>query len=243
MNTPWQITTAPPSLGEDEIHVWRASLNASPAHIETLRQVLSAEEIARAERFRLPKLRDHFITARGVLRTLLASYLHVEPASVAFCYQPQGKPAIDAKVHPQSIQFNLSHSGDWVLYAVTLQRAVGIDIESHRLTRDLNGIVNRFFSPGERAAMAALPDEQRPTAFFRYWTVKEAYLKACGTGLASPLDQFEVTLSSNAAPVIHEANGNAVQWSCQELPSEPDYNAAVVAEGSGWRLQCWQQAD
>jgi 4'-phosphopantetheinyl transferase len=198
----WRVPDIQPPLGDDEVHVWRVALPMPVPQAEALRRSLSADEIDRAERFRLPKLRHNFVVARGTLRSILAGYLGVEPSQVSLGYQPHGKPTLDGNVHPQPIHFNLSHSGDWALYAVALRREVGIDIESHRLARDFDGIVNRFFSPGERTAISSLAEEQRPAAFFRYWTVKEAYLKAHGTGLSSPLDQFEVTFPSDAQPVI-----------------------------------------
>jgi 4'-phosphopantetheinyl transferase len=229
-----------PTLVADEIHLWHARLQAPPNRVETLRQSLSVDEVARAERFRLAKHRDRFIIARGALRAVLARYQQIGPARLSFVYGPLGKPALADASAAMPIRFNLSHSGDWALVAVALGRELGVDIERHRSVSGLDGMVERFFSAGERAAIMALPVTQRPAAFFRYWTVKEAYLKARGTGLSSPLNQFEVTFTSGAAPVIHDAQGNEDrQWSCCEVPFEPGYSTAMVAEGRGWQLRCW----
>jgi len=237
----WQVATSHPRLGDGEVHVWRAPLVIPAADVETLRRCLSADEILRAERFRPPKLREKFIAARGMLRTLLARYLQMQPSQVSFAYSPLGKPELAGNVHQEPLCFNLSHSGDLAVYAFALHRRLGVDVECHRMMSDCEGLVARFFSAGEQAALSALPKDERLPAFFRCWTLKEAYLKARGTGLSFPLNRFEVMIAADAAPAIRDETGEAAEWSCRELPSEPGYAAAVVAQGHDWRLCCWQE--
>ncbi len=234
----WQETVNHPPLGEKEIHVWRGWLRGPASTVERLQRSLSADEIARAERFRLPKLRDHFVVARGTLRGLLSRYLGIDPAEIALAYGPLGKPAL-AKPADSPIHFNLSHSGDVALYAFSLSREVGVDVERHRPAEKIEGIANRFYSPRECAALAALPEEERRLLFFRYWTIKEAYLKARGKGLSVPLRQVEVTFPAVGPPLIDDSSSRG-DWSCRELPHEPPYTAAVVAQGHDWRPVCWQ---
>jgi 4'-phosphopantetheinyl transferase len=233
------VPAAHPPLGAEEVHVWRSSLHVPASDLEDLRQSLSVDEIARAERFRVPKVREQFIVARGTLRTLLGRYLGIDPAEAAFVYGPLGKPALAERWADTSIHFNLSHSGDVALYAFSVGRELGVDVERHRPAEKIEGIASRFFSPRECAALQALPDEQRRELFFRYWTVKEAYLKARGKGLSVPLRQVEVSFPPGSSPVIHDSSGSG-DWSCRELPHEPPYTAAVVAEGQEWRPLCWQ---
>jgi 4'-phosphopantetheinyl transferase len=237
--SPWQVPAGHPPLGEDEVHVWRGLLRVPASCLEDLRRSLSADEIARAERFRLPKLHDQFIVARGTLRTLLGRYLGIDPAETAFVYGPIGKPALADRTHKTPIHFNLSHSGDVALYAFSAGREVGVDVECHRSLAKVEGIANRFFSPRECAMLWALPDDQRLEAFFRFWTVKEAYLKARGKGLSVPLSQVEVSFPPDGSPVIRDSSGSG-DWSCRELPHESPYTAAVVVQGYDWRPLCWQ---
>jgi 4'-phosphopantetheinyl transferase len=169
--TAWRVPASHPALDRCAVHVWRASLHATAQQIETLRGTLSDDEIARADRLRLEKKRNEFIVAWGALRAILGRYLDVRPASLAF-------------------------SGDWLLCAFAAGRQVGVDIE-RRHPVELEAIIRRFFAAGERAAMQSLPEERKLAAFFRFWTLKEAYVKAQGIGLSYPLDQFEVMLTPN----------------------------------------------
>jgi len=233
--TAWRVPASHPALNSREVHVWRASLLATSEQFETLRDTLSDDEIARADRLRLENKRNEFIVARGVLRTILGRYLDVQPASLAFSYSGRGKPELAATVGRELLCFNLSHSGDWLLCAFAAGRQVGVDIERHHPVGGLDAIVRRFFSAGERAAIHSLPEEQKLASFFRFWTLKEAYVKAQGIGLSYPLDQFDVTLTPSGPPTLCNAQGDAAQWSCVELPVDPGYSAALVAAGHGWR--------
>jgi phosphopantetheine--protein transferase-like protein len=124
----------------------------------------------------------------------------------------QGKPQV------AGIEFNLSHSGDLVAYVVS-DRPVGIDIERIR-SMDLSGIVQRFFAPSEFAAWQNLPQSEQEAAFFRTWTVKEAYLKAIGTGLHTPLSEVEVSIDQDL-PIILQAPGSE-NWQLCPIPTTPD---------------------
>jgi 4'-phosphopantetheinyl transferase len=190
---PW---LAPPGilvLGNDDVHVWRATLDKTPSQIQSYLHNLAADEHVRAERFYFERDREHFIAARGVLRAILGGYLHRTPESLSFCYSSHGKPALAGESAEDAIRFNVSHSQGVALFAVTRGREVGIDIEHIRFDLEVAEIAERFFSPWEVATLRALPIEAQRQAFFCCWTRKEAYIKARGEGLSLPLDQFEVS--------------------------------------------------
>jgi 4'-phosphopantetheinyl transferase len=227
-----------PKLEEDEVHVWRVSLQRSEADVIRLRDTLSADEAARADRFHFERDRRHFIAGRGLLRTLLAGYLGRRPAELRFAYGPHGKPLL-AETGP--LRFNLAHSQGLALIAITLGREVGVDVEWLDRTIRHEEIAQRFFSPREQAALAALPAELRAEAFFLCWTRKEAYLKAHGGGLSVPLDSFDVSLTPGAPAELLEVRGKPVEagrWSLLALEPGPGYVGAVAAEGRSWRLWC-----
>jgi 4'-phosphopantetheinyl transferase len=103
-------------------------------------------------------------------------------------------------------------------------------------------IVQRFFSPGERAAYAALPEDQKPEAFYRCWTGKEAYLKALGKGLVH-LARFDTSFAPGKPARLLCVDGDldkASNWSLATLDPAPGYVAALAVEGQGWDLECWQ---
>jgi 4'-phosphopantetheinyl transferase len=179
-----------------------------------------------------------------LLRTILGRYLDVAPGTVRFCYGPHGKPALIAEMAEQTgVRFNVAHSHDLALYAVTRGREVGIDVERIRAEVASTEIAQRFFSPAEVAALCALPDELQTEAFFACWTRKEAYIKATGGGLSHPLDGFDVSLTPGE-PVValrtHADPQEAARWSLRALDPGPGYAAAVAVEATRWNLTCWQ---
>jgi 4'-phosphopantetheinyl transferase len=243
---PWRLPPETFILGSDEVHVWRATLDQPPSQIESFRHTLAADEHARAERFYFQRDREHFIVARGVLRSLLGCYLNKAPECLSFRYSSYGKPALAGESGGNTVRFNLSHSHRVALYAVTRGREVGIDLERIRFDLDVEQIAERFFSRWEIATLLTLPPEVQRQAFFLCWTRKEAYIKARGEGLSLPLDQFDVSLIPGEPAALlstHQGSHEALRWSLQELTPAPGYVAALAVEGRGWRLACWQWPD
>jgi len=240
---PWRSPPKTLVLGCDEVHVWRATLDQTSSQIQSFLPNLAADEQARAKRFHFERDRKRFIVARGVLRAILGRHLNRAPECVSFCYSSHGKPALAGESDRDAIRFSVSHSRGVALYAVTRGREVGIDLERIRFDLAVAEIAERFFSPREVAMLRALPTELQQQAFFRYWTCKEAYIKARGEGLSLPLDQFDVSLASGEPAAIlgiQQDPSEASRWSLQELTPAPGYLAALAVEGHGWRLTCWQ---
>jgi len=124
----WASGPANPALARGALHVWRAELD----HVDpNLASALSDDERARVDRMLGNREQQRWRAARGVLRTLLALYMDLEPAALRFRAGPHGKPALD----PPAISFNLSHSGGLALYAVA-HNAVGVDVELDRGDRN-----------------------------------------------------------------------------------------------------------
>ena len=117
------------------------------------------------------------------------------------------------------------------------ERELGVDIEKIRAGVEREGIAERFFSPGEVAALRAAPVEERDEAFFRCWTRKEAYVKARGGGLSIPLDSFEVTLGRERAALSRASDSEG--WTMAALEPAPGYAGALVVEGSVAPPRCF----
>lgn len=226
-------------INPDEVHVWTATRTGDDARVGALRGLLDAGEIRRADRFAFERDRRRFAVGRGLLRTILGSYLDLDPSSLRFVANGHGKPELVAD-QGRGLRFNVSHSGDWVLIAVTRDRAIGVDIEQVRPDFGGEAIAGRFFAPAEVEALRVVPPERRTLAFFHGWARKEAYIKAQGKGLALPLDTFEVEIDP-AAPAslraTHPDPAEARRWSLVELATEPGFVAACCVEGQGWRLR------
>ena len=212
------------------VHVWIVSLSQAAERLELLRRYLSPDEQFRVQRFILPQVRDRFIAARGQLREILADYLSSGPADPVFTYGPHGKPDLSGE-GTIPLRFNLSHSGDLALVAVNLHHPIGVDIELMRPGRPLRRLADRFFSSREAVALAGLAEELRTEAFYACWTRKEAYLKAQGTGLATPLNAFDVTLRPDepATLIAHRLNpAETSRWQLVDIQVPDGYRGAVV---------------
>jgi 4'-phosphopantetheinyl transferase len=227
----------------DDVHVWRIDLKQTESNTRSLARLLNEDETSRAGRFYFPKHRDRFIVARGVLRLILGRYLEADPAQLRFSYSPYGKPSLRGKYSASELQFNLAHSHEAAVYAFTLRRQIGIDIEYMRADTSGDEIAERFFAATEVAALLALPPEQRTAAFFNCWTRKEAYIKARGEGLSFPLGDFAVSLAPGEPAALLSVVGapqETSRWSLRELTPGVGYVAAIAVEGHQWRLKHWE---
>jgi len=229
-----------PLLGRRDVHVWRVSLDQTPTIVERFYQLLCVDEQARAARFHFEKDRQHFIVARGCLRTILARYLEIAPRKIQFTYTPYGKPELATSTsQPQSLNFNLAHSGGFALYALTEVGEIGIDLEHVRPEFAGDEIARRFFSSDEVARLTKLPANVRHEAFFNCWTRKEAFIKAKGIGLSLPLDQFDVTLTPSEPAALLRTRwdeNEAARWSLKAIDVGPGYVAAAALAARDWQL-------
>ena len=241
--TGWETPPEPFELGAGQVHVFRADLDLAEPILGRLESGLSEDEIARADRFVLPKVRKRFVAGRGLLRELLARYLGTDPSALAFCYGPQGKPALAGPQTEHSLSFNLSHSAHMVVCAVTRSGELGIDVERLRPAVNSEAIARRFFSPRETAALLALPPASRPQAFLACWTRKEAYIKAKGGGLTIPLASFDVSLApGEPVALLRTADPEETRrWLLHELAPAPGFVAALAVDRhvEGLRLFSW----
>lgn len=215
----------------DEIHVWLIALPDGEEYPADLARIISPEEGARAARFIFARDRARFIVAHAALRFILAPYTDQRPAALVIGVAEKGKPYLAE--HPR-VRFNLSHSGSYAMVAVALDHDVGVDIEHIRPERPGDAIAERFFAPAEVRDLNATPESSRAAAFFNCWSRKEAYIKARGLGLAIPLDSFAVSLGEVAELRAAE---DRERWSMCALLAPTGYAAALVAEGSGWRVR------
>jgi 4'-phosphopantetheinyl transferase len=235
----WTHTPAAQKIASHQIHIWRAALDATALQTEQLQAFLSADEIARADRFHFEKDRLRYIVARGTLRQILGLYLKSAPHALQFDYTHFGKPFLPSETAKIGINFNLSHSGDMVLYAITRGQCVGIDLEKINPTIAIEQIAQRFFSPAEITALHAAPGDQRDQLFFLYWTRKEAILKATGKGVAFPLEKVNVSQQANHgwSPVLlSDDSEKKQQWFTQDLFPDAGYQAAIAVEKNNCEL-------
>ncbi|MEL6381050.1 MAG: 4'-phosphopantetheinyl transferase superfamily protein [Cyanobacteria bacterium J06626_18] len=182
-----------------ETHVWQLHIPDFRSELDGWFQWLSVDERDRAQRFFKPEDRERFILSRGGLRYLLASYLDCAPKSLLFAYSDYGKPSL-ADPCPV-LQFNLAHSGSWVVYAVGQQALLGVDVEQINPRTRLDGLIERCLTSNEQATLP-VAHAARLEGFFQHWTVKEAHLKAIGLGLSYPMTDVEIAWHPDPTLVI-----------------------------------------
>jgi 4'-phosphopantetheinyl transferase len=227
----WPPPPAQPSLRATDVHIWAAHLDLSLENLARMASILSDEEQKRAARFRIERHHNRFIAARGILRSLLATYLDCAADELLFEYGQNGKPALTVPFAGSGLAFNLAHSQDLALVAVTRLGPIGVDVEQIRPMADADELVERFFSPRENALFQTLPDEQKSIAFFNLWTRKEAWLKATSEGIAHSLNRVEVTfLPGEPAQLLalpQKPTSNS-DWVLRELAPTTGFVGAVA---------------
>ncbi|MGI0495028.1 4'-phosphopantetheinyl transferase family protein [Alkalinema pantanalense CENA528] len=212
------------------VHLWQAGLDCDRSQLVPYAQILSPDERQRADRFVKPLHRDRFIAGRGILRVLLGQCLGIAPERLQFSYGPHGKPEL-AYPAEAGWQFNLAHSEDQSLIALTQGAAIGVDLEKIRPMPQLDQLTARFYAPAEHAQIMATPLADRETLFFRYWTCKEAFLKATGEGLGK-LQQLELALGRSVQAgivrIVTLPESPPTAWQLRELPLTNDFVGAIA---------------
>lgn len=193
---------------------------------------LSEDERDRADRYRQSRDRQQFVMTRGLLRQRLGDYLGLSPASLQFCYGQYGKPELDlSRLSDRSLWFNTSHSGGVALLAFSWDGAIGVDLEAPRSMSDahLLKLAQRFFFASEVQALERVNGAERSALFFRYWTCKEARVKATGIGL-SQLAHTPIHWNADDQPQpLTDATGQIS--TIQTLSLRCGYPAAIAAIG------------
>ncbi len=226
------VTTLSPADARGEpVRVLCLRLERDPSRVTAWRAELSAEEQARAARFRQPDDVARWVLGRTALRRILGARLRCSPEAVSLVPGPNGKPVLPPESPPW--QFNLSHSGDWLLLALAWRRRVGIDVEAWG-DLEYAALAELAFAPEERAALAAAPVVQRAATFFATWTRKEALLKARGLGLgAFPLEEFAVEPRPQVRPRVERWRGETDPgrvWRLFSMPVAERCSACLAVE-------------
>jgi 4'-phosphopantetheinyl transferase len=191
----WATARVPQKIAAEQIHVWAWLLDSSvgfSAHDRSQIGLLDAKELERFHRFHFERDRARFGIAHANVRRILGAYLDREPERILFRANPFGKPELVTEEQTRPLYFNLSHSRNIALLALSKDTEVGVDIEDLRPIEP--EVAESHFSPIELAALSSLEGEAWLKGFYHCWTRKEAILKAEGVGLNLPLHSFDVSL-------------------------------------------------
>lgn len=216
----WDAPARAGALRGGAVEVWRLDLRQSRRIVEVFSHQISGAERARASRFRQVSDHDAFVLTRGVLRQLLSAYLArdgqaVSAEAVELARGAHGKPRVARLRASDSLEFSVSHSGDYALLGFGRNGAIGVDIERVDSRRNIELIVEHHFTPNEAAAVRGESDKGSKASqvelFYRFWTRKEAYIKALGEGMSLDLRSFEVGLQPGAN-LAWSARDDAARW-------------------------------
>jgi len=207
------------TLPEGDIHLWVAFPDewAAPSQIAAARDILAPDEIARMERFRFPEHRHLFAVSHLLVRTALSYYSDLPPCAWRFVNDENGKPKIDPVAEADALSFSLAHTKGLAVVGMAGGTDIGVDVERTGRRVDAEGLSRRFFSTEEAAILESLPPDRLDEQFPRYWTLKEAFIKALGLGLSHPLDSFAFRLTG-------------------ESPCRIDFSAAEPQDPRKWRF-------
>ncbi|MFN3234124.1 MAG: 4'-phosphopantetheinyl transferase family protein [Gammaproteobacteria bacterium] len=215
-------------LDIDDVHVWHIEKKRHLDEVDSLKTLLSSDEIERAQRFKFERDQTGFIIFRGYLRKILAHYEKCYPDQLRFKYNTHGKPII---ANPNvTIEFNISHTKEHALLAVALHAPIGIDIEKMEDKHNYYGIAKRFFSEEEYDYIVA-QKENALHCFYRYWTCKEAFVKALGEGIHYGLNRFAIEFVDHQAANLVKTDDDTIDmdhWLLMTLEAIPDHVASIA---------------
>jgi 4'-phosphopantetheinyl transferase len=218
------------------IHLWWLDMSqiTDPSLLEEYRALLTDHERAREQRFYFPDGRKQYMLTRALVRTTLSRFAPIAPGDWSFADTEYGRPEITTS-HPaiRGLVFNVSHTKDCIVLAVTRDRALGVDVESLQKSRAGLDLATRVFTPREVAFMRALPDTRHPEHFLELWTLKEAYIKARGMGLSLAPERFGFELADDSTLSIYldaDLNDAADRWWFQQWRLTDDHILALCCE-------------
>ncbi len=186
------------NLAKNEIHVWLTKPQVLLGNDELLSRyatLLSAAETVKQQRYKFSKDRHDALITRAFIRDLLSYYADIDPQDWQFDKGEKDKPEVINA--PLPLRFNISHTKNMIVCAVTLTDDIGCDVENTGRSNDVLAIAERYFSTKETEELFSLPVEQQRNRFFDYWTLKESYIKAWGLGLAIPLADFSFSINDS----------------------------------------------
>ena len=185
------VTTrlAPSTIPPHGVLLRRWSLLCDDARLRDLRRLLNQEELRRADKFVTDRLKRRFVAARAGLRNALGEATGRAAAEISFSYGPMGKPRLILGTADPPIHFNLTHSGENAVLAVS-REPIGVDLEVLRPMSRAAAFAKRWFHAAEQDRYAGSSEADRLEVFFRIWTAKEAALKLLGKGVGEALPQL-----------------------------------------------------
>ena len=217
-----------PALVQGEVHIWTVSVDRLKEQLNTLKSLLTEEEIRRVLFYKFEHTQHSYIVTQAVLRVLLSLYLDVKPGEVQMGVHSKGKPFL---IHDRPIFFNISNSEDLCVYAFSYDGEVGIDIERIRQMPDIEQLIQKNLTVREKEYVVKDPDKKL-ARFFRFWTIKESYLKAIGEGMRLTPDNLEFFVEQGKIRLRSVNYGfEGADWQFKEFTRDGNYTGTLTFAG------------
>ncbi|NJK62052.1 MAG: 4'-phosphopantetheinyl transferase superfamily protein [Synechococcaceae cyanobacterium SM2_3_1] len=238
-----------PVLRPDHVHLWLTWPDQvqDPKLLRSYLEILDPQERDRHGRFYFAKHRHQYLVAHALVRCCLSRYAPLAPEAWRFQSNAYGRPELDPTCGQDlpPLRFNLSHTDGLVACAVTRSRDIGVDVEATQRGGALLEIAERYFAPEEFADLKRLPLAAQVNRFFDYWTLKEAYIKARGMGLALSLQHFSYQLEQQRINIRFSSalQDQAAVWQFLLLALDRGYRVALAVHNESkvpLQLGVWQ---
>ena len=242
-NAQFQPFPSDVDLAPGDIHICRAKLDLPEFIVREYEALLCPQEKMRAAGFHFKRDRDRFVVGRGLLKTFLSKYLHVTPGKIKIRYRTNGKPFLYGAGRKEDVHFSLSHSEDSALFTFICSDEIGVDIEKIQAFPEMPSIAERFFSERERTLINALPENDQISAFYIFWTRKEALSKLTGNGLHQAVEKLDVAMparKTSYSPKSAYTSRIPCRYFIRNLQTWPGFAAAIAAFREFGRVCCWQ---
>ncbi len=223
-------------IKSNEVHLWIAmddQCNRSEL-LKQYHQLLNQSEKEQHQRFHFERHRNQYLITRALLRSTLSLYVPtVFPQDWCFYRNQYGKPYIQTDFIAEPLNFNLSHTQNMVVLAVTRHCEIGVDVEYTQRENNTIDIAESYFSSEETRALFQLDESLQHNRFFDLWTLKEAYIKACSMGLSIPLNAFSYHFPSEGKVAISfaaERNDHPDNWQFGQFDLPSSHKIAVAIQ-------------
>lgn len=219
------------SLSDKDVHFWHFVLTSCPADlINQYAKILSNEEIEKRNHFAFNSLKNLFEQSHILLRLILSKYIGCDPQKIDYIYNDYGKPFL--KYNPTNIQFNMSHSNEFITFGIRKDVAIGVDIEQIKHIHFSEEMFDSVLTCREKKILKKKTDIEKNLLFLKAWTCKEAFVKAVGHGLSFPLLDIELLLDSFPPKLfsIQNSTNLANDWSLFCFEKKEKFTSAMVTK-------------
>jgi 4'-phosphopantetheinyl transferase len=235
-------------INQNEVHVWSYLLDAENPDMDFFYNLLTEDEKTEINKIKIRKVRNQKVISKAIVKNILSKYLGVTINQIKFSYNKFGKPVLPADINLQDLNFNVSHSGELGIIALTKKYKIGVDVERIAELADIDDIIQMCFSKDEQRLFHGVKDPEKTTLFYRIWTGKEAFVKAIGKGFSFPLKNISFKLNHNKEIVISdiiEVPENLNDWQIYNFNPQENYSSAVVVNLNSFLIRKfeWNQAE